>query len=278
MLAKIVYQIPVKMGSNKIQMDFTKEELKSMTNVKLIKSVLRKLFINDKLAKTYVVFESVHGVERLLGDSEDFQQLFDEYKDQKCDVQFVIRKCHRMEEKLLKQNDLKSKSMSRKCYKKLRISQQSQERHTENRQLLNIVPISIERDYATRALQDESKLNQRLNTQDIAFDHKEIQTVADTIEESLSDKSTIKLSNLNQNELSHNLNHKFTQNIKFLQSLYLKIKKGGEKKSFKGYLAPRSSYQKLNETNSCGSSEESDDFDRQSSKTTTSTSTLDSLV
>ena len=146
-------QIPVKMGSHRMLIDLpvniaqlldeqqlpTQADNKSkLTCRQFIDIVLKKCKLqgSEQLTKTYSIFESVNGIERMLKSSDSVMDIWMNWSklypkvfklnqtqmDQSVCVELVVRK-HRQAEKKVRMDDKQSK-MIKKCYKKIKQSNQ----------------------------------------------------------------------------------------------------------------------------------------------------------
>lgn len=273
-----VFQIPVKMGSHKLVIDL--ESNCEMTSVQFVELVLKKckLTSNEKLTKTYSVFESVNGVEKMLKSNEIITDVWKYWIKQSVQhsVQFIVRKCVSVEKKLTATTESdKRKKMIKKCYKKINsetsseLIQDKRDIKTKREFLKKIVENEQElKKQADQLLQIEALLQNLTSTA-----NKQIQDVVVAKETTKPVVKSNKMCSYHQSNLINNLNEKLSDNVNFLQFLYLKLKKQGssQNKSF--------SYEKLID-NSCGNSSGGEDYDSASNRSsrTTSTSTLESLV
>lgn len=272
-----VFQVPVKMGSHKLVIDL--ESSSDMTTVQFIELVLKKCKLTSN-EKTYSVFESVNGVEKMLKSNEIVTDVWKYWLNQSVpySVQFIVRKCVSVEKKLAAISESeKRKQMIKKCYKKINSDKTNQSPKQDKHELKS------KRDYLKKIVENEEQLKKQSEQllQIEALLQKLTAEANKQIEQSVPQKETSKQSNkpnklcsYHQNSLINNLNEKFSDNINFLQFLYLKLKKqnSSQNKSF--------SYEKLIDNNSCGNSSAGEDYDSSSNRSsrTTSTSTLESLV
>ena len=142
-------QIPVKMGSHRMLIDlpvnktqlFDEQQLPTQADNKckltcrqFIDIVLKKCKLqgSEQLIKTYSIFESVNGIERMLKSSDSVMDIWMNWsklypkvfklnqtqEDHSVCVELVVRK-HRQLEKKVRMDDKQSK-MIKKCYKKIK--------------------------------------------------------------------------------------------------------------------------------------------------------------
>ena len=130
-MSTIMYQIPVKMGSRRLNIEInSKSTIKSEQFIEL---VLKKCKLNEKLTRTYSVFESVNGVERLLTTNDNICDLWKYWSTEsskKQTIEFIIRKCFKIENKI-KVNNEKRQQMIKKCYLKMNADQAKQDLFTQ---------------------------------------------------------------------------------------------------------------------------------------------------
>jgi hypothetical protein len=133
MPAQQFIQVPVRMGSNKFNLELilnNQDEERSIHCGKFIEIVLRKcnLHGSSNLRKTYSIFESSCGVERLLQRNEDIIQILRQNQMKQLKFEFVIRKCNSIELNLTQQE--KQSKQVKKCYKKLKQMKQIDDKLT----------------------------------------------------------------------------------------------------------------------------------------------------
>lgn len=122
-VSNVKMQIPVRMGSNCFKIDSVMNPNFKLTSSELVELALKKCKIsstNEQITKTYSVYESCQGVERLLRRSEDVLDACKSWSKKQTEFEFVIRKSNRMEIKIKKQvNSQKQQKIVKKCFKKL---------------------------------------------------------------------------------------------------------------------------------------------------------------
>ncbi len=269
----VLFQIPVKMGSHKLNIEI--ESNSTVSSSQFIELVLKKckLSSNEKLARTYSLFESVSGIEKLLKSSVNVTDIWKQWVEQSAhhSVQFIVRKCFKVEKKLntsVNCND-KRQQMIKKCYAK--INSQPSDVKSKREYLKKIIHNEQEiKKQSEQLLQIEAMIS-KLNVTPIKSEEKQ-QVVPVQVKQI---KPNSKLCSYHHNNLVNNLNEKLSDNINFLQFLYYKLKKQNIAQQNKSF-----SYEKLID-NSCGNSSSGEDnYDYNSNRTSrnASTSTLESLV
>jgi hypothetical protein len=263
-----VFQIPVKMGSRKLIIEI--ESTSKITCGQFVEMVLKKCKLNshDKLTKTYSLFESVSGIEQLLKSNDNFVNIWknwlNEYKQH--NVEFIVRKCLSIENKLntsiKTKSDEKHKQMIKNYYKKINSeSKQQQQKQSDE---------TTKQEYITKTIQNEQELKkqseQLLKIQSLIENLEKAQTFEEV--QSIKAQSK-KLCSFHQASVANNLHEKISVNINFLQFLYYKLKKQN---------SHNNSYKKLIDTSCLNNSFGEDNYDSSRSSRTSSTSTLESLV
>ena len=220
-------QIMVRMGSRKIVLEFAASE-KEIKAIVVVELALQRCKMDKKLAGTYDLYESRCGVESLLTNS-----ITNTTGNQS---EFIIRK------RVLNENRLNG-DMLKKCYKKLKQSQQQEEQVKQN-----YVDLIVQNEIEIRRQQEQLEQDNFVNPQ-------------------------AKMCHFHHEQLVNTLaNNKLVDNINFLQFLYYKLKKQNAVNT--GELQSNSDYARLIDCNS--GDEDSLSFD--SRRSSSSIGTLESLV
>ena len=279
-LSVSVFQIPVKMGSHKLNIDI--ESNSTVNSSQFIELVLKKckLTSDEKLARTYSLFESVSGIERLLKSSVNIASIWRQWVEQSAhhSVQLIVRKCFKVEKKLNSSLDCgdRRQQMIKKCYAKINAQPKSSTEAKAKREYLKKI-IQNEKEIKKQSeqlLQIEAMLS---NLNVVKSTEQEVKPLEQEVVPVpvKPTKPDSKLCSFHHNNLVSNLNEKLSDNINFLQFLYYKLKKQNIMQQNKSF-----SYEKLID-NSCGNSSSGEDnYDSNSNRTSrsTSSSTLESLV
>jgi hypothetical protein len=291
--------IPVKMGSHRMVFNLQNDANaphRQLTSQQLVDHVLKRCRLNrsTNVARTYAMFESVNGVERLVNANECVIELQAKWSNH-SNAEFVIRKFHPVEKKLTSPSTSTSSSSSslneqriRKCYKKLKAAKKIEQiqREQSNKQELNNIYEQINEDnkenatvsadvvqlnYLKQVLQNEMKLKRQA---------KKLQQARELRQK--EKETEPKQCAFHEEKLSTNLNAKLVENINFLKFLHFKLKvsnKTTNKNSDETTVNERQQSRKklfaykrmVNVLNSSGASDET-------SSQSSSTSTLESLV
>jgi hypothetical protein len=300
MNSRNIVQIPVRMGSNRFNFEVLLSEDKThvLRSGKFIELVLRKSNLSGTkyLPRTYSVFESSCGIERMLTRSDDLVQIWRAHKENNSNVEFVIRKCNLVEKKLAvnvkthidANNNCSSESANskivRKCYKKLNALKVSDASNANNSaaHIYEHVEDVLEKTEQLKASQSQEAYLQQIakNEMKLMQQSQKLIQVEKSIQELYQKKQQVQeLPQSDFNEL------KLTQNINVLRYLYTKLRSQSGPKVQKAFY--RSS--KLNESrvallshdyNSCGNSTDESESKSSSGKSSrsNSSSALESLV
>ncbi|CAF0893471.1 unnamed protein product [Brachionus calyciflorus] len=157
--------IPIKMGSKqfKINHEFGFNNFLLNTS-QLIEIVLRKIQskyenIGD-LIKSYSVYESISGVERLVGKNENIINLVVNQQNLNSNVYFIIRKKTKI---VVSKTQKKSNLDAKKCYRKLQSQKVNELRVFEDEEKIdNHEPELIKNVYLKQIFQNEIILNNQM--------------------------------------------------------------------------------------------------------------------
>lgn len=232
-----MFQIPVKMGSRRLSLEMdSKSTIKSEHFIEL---ALKKCKLNDKLTRTYAVFESVSGIERLLTSDDNICDLWRVYSiESRKQTEFIIRKCLPVEQKLTSKTMVtneKRTRMIKKCYEQINQQQTKQ-------------------DLFAKIVQNEQELHKQ------AEKLQQVEQLLANLNQKQQQATTKPMKTIKKRFLNEN-------NVNFLQFLNHKIKKQTTNQN--------KSYEKLIENSCC---EESSDSEENYDLKRTSTSTLESLI
>jgi hypothetical protein len=267
---------------------------------KFTELVLRKSKLSGVkyLPKTYSVFESSCGVERMLGPDEDLIALWHQHKQNNSAVEFVIRKCNTVERRLAVRRavnkaidpnnntvhrNMPDSKMVNKCYKKLNQLRVRDDTETANvEHVYEHIEESIREECA--AVQ-EAYVKQIVNNEiQLKLQAHKMTEVEESIKQ-LSRKESVRnyedhcSSDFNELKLSHN-------NINVLKYLYTKLRNhGGAKvqaaafnKSSGRFNESRVALLSRDYYNSCGNSTDDSKSSSEKSSRSNSSSALESLV
>ena len=294
--------VPVKMGSHRMTIDI-EASVKCLTCEQFIEIVLRRCRLNgsQNLAKTYAMFESVNGVERLVNASESVPSLCAKWSSTKM-PEFVIRKFLPVEKKLA--SAAISQTSVKKYYKKLRASTSSAKTSVASSEVhvyeqvdaeSESSPDVVQLEYLKRVLKNEMKLRRQakklLQVEESIHAHvvNLEKNLMETLVKKLADEATAsheatvpvnkpKICAFHKEKIETTLNTKLADNINFLKFLHFKLKSSNKSESHSGMKnSSKLAYKKMDDVlNSSGASDSNSSS--QCNSRSTSTSTLESLV
>ena len=125
-----LFQIPFKLRSRRLNLEI--DSRSSIKSEQFIELALKKCKLNSKLTRTYSVFESVSGVERLLESNDNICDLWKYWSTEsskKQTIEFIIRKCLPVEQKLTSKTMVtneKRTRMIKKCYEQIHYQKTNQ--------------------------------------------------------------------------------------------------------------------------------------------------------
>lgn len=274
--------IPVRMGSHQFHV-IGEGEMKCS---ELIEQVIAKcrLYGNEKLARTYAVYERVNGVERRVRRGEDVLRLAREQKQ----AEFVVRKLSHVEKQLMREQRACSTGgqrakMAERCYRRLR---KMNARSDETPAHIEVYE-DIDRNerLESERIREMIRLNERVLQQQseklVMLDESIVKHFTSNgekeprggqeVPQKLACKSCCHMDKVN-----------LRQNIGVLRSLYSKLRALHAKKLVADQSISSTSSRALlidhsSGMNSCGNSS-SDETEFSAQSRTSSTSTLESLV
>ena len=220
-------QFIVRMGSRKMVLEFAASE-KEIKAIAVVELALQRCKMDKKLAATYDLYESRFGVESLL--TKKITNLADNQSE------FIIRK------RVFNENRLNG-DVLKKCYKKLKHSQQQED--------------MVKQNYVDLIVQNELELRRQ----------------HDLLEQDNFVNPQAKMCHFHHEQLVNTLaNNKLVDNINFLQFLYYKLKKQNATNT--DQLQSNNDYARLID---CNSGDE-DSLSFNSRRSSSSIGTLESLV
>ena len=285
-------QIPVRMGSNRFFISLSAEQQQQqLGRIKLVELALRRLNPHAQayFPQTYAIFESICGIERLVGRGEDLAFLCRRHASQHTRVEFVIRKCGLVEQSRVAPTDPtdnKNSKLLKKCYKKLNQLKATAAAADSSSSIAHIYEhideaSRLKSKYVEKIAQNEIKLKRQ--TKKLQQVEKQISTIMPA--STPSSPPPPKMCLFQKNKLENDMSElKLAQNINFLKYLYSKLRNqnGIVGKSFysKFLSSANDSQTQLllsNDFNSCGNSADEETWSASSSRSNSS-SALESLV
>ncbi|CAF0777329.1 unnamed protein product [Brachionus calyciflorus] len=152
--------IAIKMGSKqfKINYEFTYNNF-NLNTLQLVEIVLKKLQPKNEnlseLAKTYAIYESAYGVERLINKDENILNLIKNQESLNSNVCFIIRK------KSLTSNQ-KYNANVKKCFRQLHSENELRVYEDDEKTQMNLYEYDLKKAYLKQILANEITLNKQI--------------------------------------------------------------------------------------------------------------------